>query len=107
MLLPRVHGGRAKGSSLRDGLRSRSGRGLYLLRGLRQLNKQVRGGPERRDSVRHWLALARQMREVTGAAEWSDMSLDEVEHVRTAYGIVRDHAGDVFSHRETAGESAR
>ena len=64
-------------------------------------------GTERRESVRYWLAMARQMREITGAAEFSAMPLDEVERVRAAYGTVRVHAGNLFSRRETAVDVAR
>lgn len=58
------------------------------------------GGTERREFVRHWLTMAREMREITGAAEFSAMPLDEVERVRAAYGTVRVYAGNVFSRRE-------
>lgn len=56
---------------------------------------------ERREFVRYWLKLACQMREITGAAEWSDMPAGEVEQVRAAYGVVRTYACQLFSCRET------
>ena len=62
---------------------------------------------ERRDYVHRWLTMTRQMREITGAAEFSALPLDEVERVRAAYGAVRVHAGNLFSRRETAGDVAR
>ena len=57
-------------------------------------------GSERREFVRHWLAITREMRDITGAAEFSDMPLDEVERVRAAYGTVRVYAVHAFSRRE-------
>jgi len=56
---------------------------------------------ERREFVRYWLKLACQMREITGAAEWSDMPAADVEQVRAAYGVVRTYACQLFSCRET------
>ena len=57
-------------------------------------------GTERREFVRYWLKRACQMREMTGAVEWSDMPLDDVEQVRIAYGVVKAHAVRLFSLRE-------
>ena len=78
------------------------------MRGLRQPTEQVTRKTERRESVRQWLTMTRQLREITGAAEFSAMPLDEVERVRAAYGTVRVYAGNLFSRREAASsEGAR
>jgi hypothetical protein len=48
------------------------------------------------------------MQAIPGAAEFSSMPLGEVERVRAAYGVVRIHAGNLFSRRERAvAEDAR